>query len=330
MSNSFRELNILFLSSGRRVELINHFIRAREEEKVTGKIIACDISPYAPALYFADKHYIVPKVDSPDFISRLREICIEESIVLVIPLIDYDLPVLACNTAYFSDLPLKLLVSDRNIIEITQDKCITSSFFKDNNICTPQLLENNDCHYLDLVFPLVIKPRSGNSSKNVFVANNIKELDFFKYYIEDYIVQQYIAGQEYSIDIFTDFESNVISIVPRKRVSVRAGEVIQSCTVYDEDLINQVEHICKCLRPIGPITVQCIENGGKYYFIEINARFGGGAPISISAGADSPRYIYKLLRGEKLERQVGQYKRGYYASRYDSALYLEKDAYQND
>lgn len=330
MRNGAKKLNVLFLSSGRRVELINHFKRAREEEAAEGKIIACDISPYAPALYFADRYYIVPRLNSPDFIPCLREICIKEDISLVIPLIDYDLPVLATNTGCFADLSLRLLISGPDIIRITQDKHLTYSFFKDNGICTPHIWGGEGDPVPEEAFPVIVKPRSGSAGKDVFLAKNKRELDFFRYYIEDCMVQQYIDGQEYSIDIFTDFESNVISVVPRTRLLVRAGEVLQSCTVYDEALIRQAEYICECLKPVGPITVQCIKDGEKYYFIEINARFGGGVPISISAGADSPRYIYKLLRGEMLERRIGEYKAGYYASRYDSALYLNKEELEND
>mgnify|MGYP003295056139 CR=1 FL=1 len=55
-------------------------------------------------------------------------------------------------------------------------------------------------------------------------------------------------------------------------------------------------------KPSGGITVQLIrdENTGKNWYIEINPRFGGGAPLSMKAGANAAEALLKTLQGEQL------------------------------
>ncbi|MCC5911680.1 MAG: hypothetical protein JJT76_14740 [Clostridiaceae bacterium] len=56
----------------------------------------------------------------------------------------------------------------------------------------------------------------------------------------------------------------------------------------------------------------------------MSQRFGGGALISIEAGADSPRAIYKLMKGEKLKHHYYSFRENLLALRYDQALYFNK------
>jgi len=58
---------------------------------------------------------------------------------------------------------------------------------------------------------------------------------------------------------------------------------------------------------VGQNTIQCFLRDGKPLFIEINPRFGGAANLSIRAGADSPSYLLRLMRGETLESCLGQF-----------------------
>jgi carbamoyl-phosphate synthase large subunit len=50
MSNS--QINVLVLSAGRRVELIQRFKRAAQKLNIESVIVAVDSSPFAPALFY--------------------------------------------------------------------------------------------------------------------------------------------------------------------------------------------------------------------------------------------------------------------------------------
>ena len=82
------KINILVLSAGRRVELIKLLKEARDKLNIEGNVVAADMSETAPALYFADKRYILPRIGSADYVSKLIQICKNEEISLVVPTID--------------------------------------------------------------------------------------------------------------------------------------------------------------------------------------------------------------------------------------------------
>ena len=66
-----KEINILFSSVGRRVELVKYFDRARKKLGIKSKLIGIDIEKTAPALNFVDKYYLVPRVTSENFIEKV-------------------------------------------------------------------------------------------------------------------------------------------------------------------------------------------------------------------------------------------------------------------
>lgn len=125
-----------------------------------------------------------------------------------------------------------------------------------------------------------------------------------------------------------DFEGNPIFITPRIRLATRSGEVLKTRILNDEELIQQTLIIIKELEPKGPLTVQTIKSkvDGEFYFIEVNARFGGGAPLSMMAGADSAGALYDLLEGKKLESKIGAAKPGLVFLRFDQSIALEQKA----
>ncbi|MBR6390786.1 MAG: ATP-grasp domain-containing protein, partial [Lachnospiraceae bacterium] len=107
---------------------------------------------------------------------------------------------------------------------------------------------------------------------------------------------------EYTVDIMCDFGGNPIFITPRIREAVRAGEVLKTRIVNDPVIVDEMKKLIEAFKPCGPITVQLIKDRstGIDHYIEINPRYGGGAPLSIKAGADSAEAIIRLLNGENL------------------------------
>ena len=59
---------------------------------------------------------------------------------------------------------------------------------------------------------------------------------------------------------------------------------------------------------------------GDDYYIEINPRFGGGAPLTVKAGADSAEAMLRLLNGEKLKYVEGAAENGAIYSRFDQSI----------
>lgn len=317
---------MLILSAGRRVELINCFKRAKERLKIKGSIVAADASELAPALYFADINEIVPRIsDNDGYIKAIVNICRNFNISLIVPTIDTELLLLSERKAEIEETGAKVLISDERVTKICRDKKNTQEFLEQNGFLVPHMLGEEELKKPEkLTYPLFIKPRDGSSSINAFQVHNAEELGMYLKLIENPIVQEYIEGTEYTIDAFLDFESNLITAVPRVRIATRSGEIAKGVIKKDREIIEDIRKLMDKLRPIGHITVQCKKTKRGIEYIEINPRFGGGAPMSIMAGADSCENLYRLLRGEKL-KYTEKYRENLTFLRFDQSIMLNEE-----
>lgn len=321
-----KKINVLILSAGRRVELVNCFKNAAGELGIDGTIVAADLSDIAPAIYFADKHYLIPRIGTESYLDEVLKICKEEQISLVVPTIDTELLFLAENKERIeAETGAKVLVSSLSVIQICRNKRKSQHFFEENGFGVPK--EIKDIYKEEVTFPVFIKPLDGSSSINAFPVNNQKELEFFYSYIEKPIVQELIQGEEYTVDVFLDFDGMIITIVPRRRLATRSGEIAKGRIVKDREIIEDIKRLMQILKPIGHITVQCMKTEKGIQYIEINPRFGGGAPMAIKAGADSCKNLYRLLRGEKLTYNEN-FKENITFLRFDDAIMLDENMEQ--
>lgn len=296
-----KEIHILFTGIGRRIELIKAFREAALVLNKKLKIYGSDMVATAPSLAYCDCTEQVSAMLSPEYINDLLDVCEKDKIDLIIPTIDTDLLVLSENKGQFETVGTRVLISSPDMIRVCRDKSTTFKFFDKCGLKSPATVD--DRHKYKFGYPAFIKPKDGSSSINAFKVSNEKELELYAAQVNDYIIQPFVDGWEYTIDVFCDFDGRPISIVPRERIQVRAGEVLKTRIVMDRIMIDEAKNICEAFKPCGPITIQLIreKNSGIDYYIEINPRFGGGAPLSMKAGARSAEAILKLLDGEKTE-----------------------------
>lgn len=293
-------MNILFTGVGRRIELLQAFRNAALVLNKELKLYGADMAGTAPALAYCDYTRNVVAMKDPDYIQNLLDICVADHIDLLIPTIDTDLLVLAENKEKFEAIGTRVMISASDKIRICRDKNNTSQFFVDCGLHAPMPV--NDWKEYKSGFPAFIKPKDGSSSINAFKVENEEELEVYAGQVEDYIVQPFVSGKEYTIDIFCDWNGNPISIIPRERLQVRAGEVLKTQICMDQTMITESKKLCSAFKPCGPMTVQLIRDAaGVDWFIEINPRFGGGAPLSMKAGARSAEAILKMMDGEETE-----------------------------
>ncbi len=311
-------MNILFTGVGRRIELIQAFRSAALILNKSIKIYGADITGNAPALAYCDFTRRVLPMKDPGYIDNLLSICARDKIDLIIPTIDTDLLILSENKKNFEEIGTKVMISAPDKIRICRDKNHTSQFFVDSGLHAPMPV--NDWKNYRGGYPAFIKPKDGSSSINAFKVENEEELEVYAGQIEDYIVQPFVSGREYTIDIFCDWNGSPISIVPRERLQVRAGEVLKTQITMDSVMVEEAKTLCRMFNPCGPMTVQLIrDSDGIDWFIEINPRFGGGAPLSMKAGARSAESILKLMDGETVD-YIEEIADGAIYSRFDQSV----------
>ena len=315
-------MNILFTGVGRRIELLQAFRNAALVLNKELKIYGADMNGTAPALAYCDFVRKVVAMNAPEYIDNLLSICKEDDIDLLIPTIDTDLLVLSENKDKFELIGTKVMISDSDKIKICRDKNNTSQFFVDCGLKAPMPV-NNWKDY-DAGYPAFIKPKDGSSSIDAYKVENEEELEVYANQVDDYIVQPFVDGKEYTIDIFCDWYGNPISIVPRERIQVRAGEVLKTRIELDNKMIDESKILCKNFNPCGPMTVQLIrDRQGTDWFIEINPRYGGGAPLSMKAGARSSEAVLKLIDSEDIDYMT-DIEDGAIYSRFDQSVCIKE------
>lgn len=313
--------NILLLSAGRRVELVEAFQNALATHSPGSRLIAADIQALAPALYHADEAVLLPSINEPTYIDELCKTIDDFDIKLVVPTIDPELLVLAeARRDIEKRTRARVMISEPWVTRITNDKVFTHEHVLSHGLLAPSIYES-PTDLRDDNFPVILKPRAGSSSIGVNRVESREELKYLLPRTADPMIQELLTGEEYTVDCFSDFDGAVISVVPRLRIATRAGEILKGRIVKDPDIINAVKKLLRELPMPGHSTVQCFKTERGVEFIEVNPRFGGGAPMSIAAGADSCSNLVRLLQGETMSYR-DDYEDGLTFLRYDQAVVL--------
>jgi carbamoyl-phosphate synthase large subunit len=321
---------VLVSSAGRRVELLRGFRQALDDLGLDGRVVATDQSWYSSARHSADAGYDVPACSDPAFVPRLVELCAEERVDLVVPTIDPELPVLAAASAELAAVGTTVAVSAPAVVAIAADKVATHDWLVAHDF--PTVRQATVATVLDdpasWPFPLMVKPRFGSAAHGVAVVNDTAELDVAAR-VGEVVVQTVAAGREHTIDVLVDRTGACVCAVPRRRIEVRAGEVSKAITVRSPTLEQLAADVCAALPgPFGALTIQVFvdDTSGRLAIIELNARFGGGFPLSREAGADFPRWIIEDLLGRPSTATADGWRDGVVMLRYDAAVFVQDRA----
>lgn len=316
---------VMFSCIGRRVALVSAFRHAMGQLGLEGRILGADSSPYSSAARLCDEVYYVHLSSHAGYVENLLEICGKQKVDILIPLIDPELQILAGQNARFAEVGTTLLLSAEGTIDICRDKVKTYKALVAAGIDTPRVFTYRESARADL--PLFMKPRGGSSARDIHKINTLDELVYYHRQVPNAIIQEYIDGQEFTLDVFADFEGRALCVVPRRRIEVRAGEVSKSVTCRDAELIRLGTDTVQALKGcMGPVTIQCFRTAsGRTTVIEINPRLGGGVPLSIEAGADIPRWTIQCALGQTPDVDPDAWRDRLVMLRYDDAFYISED-----
>ena len=261
---------VLFTCAGQRVDIVSAFGRAG------ATTVAADVNPLAPALYHADRYELVVRVDDPGYVPQLAELVSEHGIDLVVPLTDLDQLILAGAR---DELGAALLLPPADVAERMGDKYLAHETFEALGIPSPPswLPENLPA---ELDFPVLVKAREGFGSRHIYTAHDREELDFHlaRTPVPSF-VQAYCQGEEFSIDVFSDFDGRCLNAIPRTMIESKGGESIKGMTIKDWDLIEHGRRVAEALPIWGPANIQCFrEPDGALLVTDVNPRFGGAFP----------------------------------------------------
>jgi carbamoyl-phosphate synthase large subunit len=304
---------VLLTGVGKRYDIVSAFAQH-------AFTIAADPSPLAPAQYAADLRVAPPRIDDPDYVPFLLDLCEQHNVGAVVPLTDLDLEVLG---AARPELPA--FVPDAAIARDTFDKFAAHELLLRHGLPSPPTVlppEEPES------YPVMVKPRQGSGARSIHPAADRKEMDFFVRYVkEPVMVQRLMQGPEFSIDLLSDLDGRCLNAIPRTMIESRGGESIKGTVIKDDELIELGRSVVEALGARGPCTVQAFRDPEIGLGItDVNTRFGGAFPAPMYAalpGRTYPELIVKMARGETVEPHVGEFRHGHTFTRWYWQLELD-------
>lgn len=273
-------INILFLGGAKRVSIANEFIEAGLRHNRTVNIYSYDLKKTIPISEIGQV-IVGLKWNDLNLMKHLIYTIKTKKIDIVIPFVDPAIVIAAKLKESIKCLFTP--TSSVNVCNFCFNKKLLDTKLKQSAIITPS--SNN-------LFPMIAKPIFSSSSKGIKLLKNENDLKIFNknHKTEEYIHQRYIEGLEYSVDAYITQNGKICSIVPRLREAVLGGEITEGKSENNKAIIVSATLVIKKLKLKGAVTIQYIQefDGKKIYLIEINPRFGGGVPLSIKAGSDTP------------------------------------------
>lgn len=318
-------INVLILSAGTRNKIVNYFVK---ELAGSGNVIATDMSSLAPALYEADKYYIVPRMTDKGYINKIFEICEKEKISGVLSLIDPELSLLAEHAEEFKARGIMVIGSSAALCELALDKFQMYRWLTAHGYpCAASYMDmhafRKDLSQKKAAFPVVVKPVKGSASISVSKVLDEEEVKVMFARNRDLMIQEFLDGQEIGADVYIDMLSGeVISIFTKKKIKMRAGETDKAVSFKDEKLFRFIENFVKEAGFRGQIDIDIFDVNGVYYISEVNPRFGGGYPHAYESGCNHMKMIIENLSGRANDRCMGRYEEGIYMMKYNEVMAL--------
>ena len=316
-------MNILILSAGTRNKIVQYF---KNEIGNSGKVIATDMSELAPAIYEADKFYIVPAMSDPKYLDIILDICKKEKVDALFTLIDPEISLIAKNKTRFLDIGTIPLVSEYEQVELAFDKYKMFCYLKENGFKIAKSYVDKNEFYTDLHegkinFPVFVKPVKGSASINISKVNSKKEIDLLFDLYDNLIIQEFLNGQEIGADVYIDpISKKVVSIFTKEKIKMRAGETDKARSFKDKELFELISRLIEKIGYQYMIDMDIFKIGNDYYISEINPRFGGGYPHAYESGVKFTKFVINSINNVENQNHIGEYEENIYMMKYNEIM----------
>lgn len=320
--------NILILSAGTRNKVVQYFKKALSGK---GLVIATDCSNLAPAIYDADKYYIVPRMTDDGYLDVILDICKNEKITGVLSLIDPELSLLANNVEKFESVGTIVIGSSYELCERSLDKYEMYKWLVENDYKCARSYMDKDEFFADLdnetaKFPVFVKPARGSASISISKVTDRETVDLLFAHEDGLMIQEFLDGQEIGADVYIDMiTGEVVSIFTKKKIKMRAGETDKAVSFKDEKLFELIKEFVIRAGYRGQIDIDIFDINGEYYISEVNPRFGGGYPHAYESGSDHMSLIVNNLEGKANKSVIGNYRENTYMMKYNELKVIEPD-----
>jgi carbamoyl-phosphate synthase large subunit len=271
------------------------------------ELIAADMDPWAAGLYLVppQSRTLVPAGAAPEFPYALLARCRELDVHVVLPTVDAELKPLAGARATFRVHGIELLLAPAAALDVILDKLALAEHCA-GTVRVPRtepLVAGTDP--ASWTYPVVVKPRTGSGSRGFRTIAAAAELAALAH-APGLLVQEFLPGDEFSIDVLAGADGHVIASVPRLRARVDSGVSVGGRTVHDAELESFGRAVAEATGITYVANVQVKRDAaGRPALLEVNPRMPGTLGLTIASGVDMPRLALAALLGRPVPASLG-------------------------
>ena len=298
----YNMLNVLVTGAGSVIG--QAIIKSLRASSLEVNIIAADYFPMAVGLYWCKSHYLLPDILKADvaqeqWLKAVLDIVRKESVDIILVGLDFELELFASFQKLIEDQTgARVVVGEQDKVHFCQDKWLTVLFLRDHGLpfIPSSLPADMETFVSEAGFPLIVKPRRGFRSRNIFLVHDHGQLAEAVGKCPDPVIQKYVGdvAQEYTCGVLM-LDGKLISRVTLRRF-LKDGNTSHAfyegkCTQVD----SFVERLSGILRLYGPSNIQLrLTDKGPMVF-EINPRFSGTTYIRALFGVNEVEILINKL-----------------------------------
>ncbi len=273
-------------------------IKSLRRARYRGRIVSTDSDPLSPGLFLADASAVLPPVADPQFFDRALELIAREQVSLILPTSGFDTFIYSQRKTELRQRGVIAIVSDYDVVETCRDKAKFHRRVHGRFPLPETALDGTEA----VSFPCFVKPVRGKGSRGAALCRNADELARHLQESSGVLVQEYLPGEEYSIDVLSDLDGKPLVAVPRARLLVRDGISMRGRVFHD----RYIEEACLDLaRFLGLAGATCMQMkraaDGNLKFIEVNPRMGGSTIFATLAGVNFAQLQVEIAMGRPVE-----------------------------
>ena len=231
---------------------------------------------------FVYEDYIgdIPFSSHPDFIPVLKAIVKKRGVDAIYPAMDSVIALLKANEI---ELGCTVISSPKETTDICLSKSKTYQCLKDT-IRVPEQFLAHEVHQ----FPVFLKPDIGYGAKGTAIVNDSESLERQLKEENNTIILEYLPGEEYTVDCFTNRKRQLLYAAARKRNRIRGGISVNTSFTKDQAIFFDIaERINEKIHFKGAWFYQVKRDAnGELCLLEIASRLGGSSLLSRAVGVN--------------------------------------------
>lgn len=300
--------------------VIKSLLKCRLNKKID--IIGFDYVEDTVGSYWVKKHYLLPDIlnkqtKESGWLETILKYINKEGLEFIFIGIDFELKLFGkYKQVIENETGCRVIISDPEVIRISDDKYLTYNFLKDNGLAHPKTILLEEPGFADMDFPCILKPRFGTRSEDVFIVKNRKELKERAPLVDNPIIQELVGDKntEYTCGTIC-FDGSVKQMIALKRI-LKDGHTVTAS--FNKDAPRLIyDYVCSVadkLKPFGPCNFQLRLDNEVPKLFEINARHSGTTYIRTMFGFNEVEFVLAYLLGlkpRKFKLREGKVKRYY-------------------